>query len=58
MEKRRLIELNSILADPPEGVHCWAKEESNEFLTAQIQGPQGSPYEDGCFSLSIHLHDR
>lgn len=40
------------------GVCGWAKADRLNELEAQIQGPEGSPYEKGIFKLSISIPDR
>lgn len=56
--RRRLEqELTNSRRDPPDG--CWAQSNDNDLLkwTATIQGPEGSPYQDGFFRLRITYPD-
>ncbi len=44
--------------DPGPGVTFWAEDESLSRLSAQITGPEESPFEGGLYSLSINIPQR
>ncbi|KAF9111548.1 hypothetical protein BGX27_004770 [Mortierella sp. AM989] len=48
-------ELYTLKNDPPEGVRLVLNEDSMTDIQAWIQGPEGTPYEGGCFRLKIQL---
>ncbi|KAF9173582.1 hypothetical protein BGX20_002762 [Mortierella sp. AD010] len=48
-------ELYMLESDPPEGIHLILNEDSMTDIQAWIQGPEGTPYEGGCFRLRIQL---
>ena len=48
-----------LATDPGPGISAWAVNDENMMhLQAQIQGPQGSPYQGGLYSLTIDIPDR
>ncbi|KAF9361333.1 hypothetical protein BGX26_004191 [Mortierella sp. AD094] len=48
-------ELYMLKSDPPEGMRLVLNEDSMTDIQAWIQGPEGTPYEGGCFRLRIQL---
>ncbi|KAG0236725.1 hypothetical protein BGW42_002887 [Actinomortierella wolfii] len=48
-------ELYAILDDPPEGIRLILNEDSITDIQAWILGPEGTPYEGGCFRIRIQL---
>ncbi|KAF9978872.1 hypothetical protein BGZ73_008873 [Actinomortierella ambigua] len=48
-------ELYSIHNDPPEGIRLILNEDSIDDIQAWILGPEGTPYEGGCFRVRIQL---
>lgn len=66
-------ELQMLEQDPPHGIQAWPKEDSlttlearkcqffsapNTNFVAEMQGPEGTPYEKGIFKLEITIPDR
>jgi ubiquitin-conjugating enzyme E2 T len=52
-------ELKILNDSPPPGISCWLKDEDKlDVLEASIKGPNGSPYENGTFHLSVNIPDR
>eukprot|EP01114_Cavostelium_apophysatum_P023465 TRINITY_DN8847_c0_g1_i1.p1 TRINITY_DN8847_c0_g1~~TRINITY_DN8847_c0_g1_i1.p1 ORF type:complete len:219 (-),score=36.05 TRINITY_DN8847_c0_g1_i1:235-810(-) len=51
-------ELQMLNDDPPHGISAWPKDERLDSLEATIQGPSGTPYENGTFKLEVSLGDR
>ena len=48
-----------LATDPGPGISAWPVNDVNMMhLQAQIQGPQGSPYQGGLYSLTIDIPDR
>lgn len=47
-----------LMKDPGPGISASLVEGSMNTLEAQIIGPEGSPYEDGVFMLSLTITDR
>lgn len=58
MAGRMQREIQMLERDPPPGVCAWVKDGKLDELEAQIQGPEGSPYEKGIFKLSISIPER
>ncbi|KAF0683622.1 Aste57867_24328 [Aphanomyces stellatus] len=58
MRSRMRKELEMLENDPPHGVCAWSKDDKLDELEAQIQGPEGTPYEKGVFLLSITIPER
>ncbi|CAO3565809.1 unnamed protein product [Mortierella alpina] len=48
-------ELYALENDPPEGIRLILNEDSMTDIQAWIQGPEGTPYDGGCFRLRIQL---
>ncbi|KAI7830573.1 ubiquitin-conjugating enzyme E2s, partial [Gamsiella multidivaricata] len=48
-------ELYALENDPPEGIRLILNEDAMTDIQAWIQGPEGTPYEGGCFRLRIQL---
>jgi ubiquitin-conjugating enzyme E2 T len=51
-------ELEMLANDPGPGVSGWPLDDNILCLEAQIQGPEGSPYEEGTYTLHVQLSDR
>jgi hypothetical protein len=59
MAARMQRELAQLTSAPPPGVAAWpADGASLQRLTAQLDGPRGSPYEGGVFVLEVRIPDR
>ncbi|OQR91306.1 ubiquitin-conjugating enzyme E2 T-like [Thraustotheca clavata] len=58
MRSRMRKELEMLENDPPHGVCAWTIDEKLDDLQAQIQGPEGTPYENGVFLLEIKIPER
>ena len=59
MAARMQRELAQLTSAPPPGVAAWpADGASLQRLTAQLDGPRGSPYEGGVFMLDVRIPDR
>ncbi|ODM88434.1 Ubiquitin-conjugating enzyme E2 T [Orchesella cincta] len=62
MSAQRLTRLKAEMAmmakNPVPGIHCWLKEDSSDVISVEMDGPEGSPYESGVFSLEVVLSDR
>lgn len=56
MRMKRELEL--IEQSPPQGISAWPKDDKISTLEANIDGPQGTPYEKGTFKLEINIPDR
>ena len=52
--KRIAIELQEMKTKAPEGTFFIKKHESDNFICA-IQGPKGTPYENGFFRLDVRF---
>lgn len=56
---RLLKELKLLAEDPPPGVSAWPVDDASmRHLHAQMQGPEGTPYASGTFTLELHLPER
>jgi len=53
--KRLSREIRQLTAEPPEGIKLIVNEEDVADIQAWIQGPDGTPYENGCFRAKIVL---
>lgn len=53
--KRLLLELKSLLQDPPDGINAKPLDSSCYYWQASITGPAGSPYEGGIFYLYLKI---
>lgn len=51
-------EIARLMVKPPEGVSCYAKEDSTEYILVTIIGPAGCAYEAGVFELDVELPER
>ncbi|XP_072948195.1 ubiquitin-conjugating enzyme E2 T-like [Epargyreus clarus] len=52
-------EMRKLAETPPWGITCKPKvDDTYDVLVANIQGPEGSPYEKGIFDLEVHLSDK
>ena len=51
-------ELEMLTNSPSPGVSAWVEGDDLTRLGAMIIGPDDSPYEKGCFSLSIEIPQR
>jgi ubiquitin-conjugating enzyme E2 T len=52
-------ELEMLATDPGPGISAWLEDDSNMMhITAQIQGPEDSPFEKGTYTLSLQIPDR
>ncbi len=51
-------ELVMLAEDPGPGISAWPVEGNMLHLEAQIQGPHGSPYEEGTYTLHVHMSER
>jgi len=51
-------ELAMLERSPPPGVSAWLCEDNISNLNAVIQGPEGTPYENGIFKLELNIPDR
>lgn len=58
MNRRLVKEIDMLMKDPGPGIAASLVEGSMNTLEAQIIGPEGSPYEDGVFMLSLTITDR
>ncbi|ETV78172.1 hypothetical protein H257_08368 [Aphanomyces astaci] len=58
MRARMRKEMEMLENDPPHGICAWPKDNKLDELEAQIQGPEGTPYEKGIFLLSITIPER
>ncbi|ETV98517.1 hypothetical protein H310_08653 [Aphanomyces invadans] len=58
MRARMRKEMEMLENDPPHGICAWPKDNKLDELEAQIQGPEGTPYEKGIFLLSILIPER
>ncbi|KFH65024.1 ubiquitin-conjugating enzyme E2 S [Podila verticillata NRRL 6337] len=48
-------ELHALDSDPPEGIKVIANDDTITDIHAWILGPEGTPYDGGCFRLRIQL---
>ena len=55
--KRVMKELNEIKNNPPEGITIHSDDSDICNISANIIGPDGTPYEGGCFAFKIVLGD-
>ncbi|KAI8592227.1 ubiquitin-conjugating enzyme E2 S-B [Geranomyces variabilis] len=53
--KRLSKELASLLSSPPEGIKVVINPDRISDVQAWIQGPEGTPYENGCFRVRLSL---
>ncbi|KAJ3163083.1 ubiquitin-conjugating enzyme E2 S [Geranomyces michiganensis] len=53
--KRLSKELAALLASPPEGIKVIVNTDRISDVQAWIQGPEGTPYENGCFRVRLSL---
>ncbi|KAJ3156462.1 ubiquitin-conjugating enzyme E2 S [Geranomyces variabilis] len=53
--KRLSKELASLLNSPPEGIKVLINPDRISDVQAWIQGPEGTPYENGCFRVRLSL---
>jgi len=53
-------EISLITTDPPPGVCCYVPGDQSNIanLRAQITGPEGSPFADAVFLLTVHIPPR
>nr|CAB3267454.1 ubiquitin-conjugating enzyme E2 T-like [Phallusia mammillata] len=51
-------EIQMLTTHPPPCISCWLEEPDKFHLKAQIIGCEGTPYENGVFSIDIILPDR
>lgn len=52
-------EIAMLTSDPGPGVSAWPSDPDNlHVISAQITGPDNSPYSGGVFSLSVEIPDR
>jgi len=62
MSAQRLVRLKAEMAmmakNPVPGIHCWMKEDHSDVISVEMEGPEGSPYQSGVFSLEVVLSDR
>jgi ubiquitin-protein ligase len=59
LQNRMARELRTLEREPPDGVCVLLPDEANPLqLRARLQGPPGSPYEDGLFELDIRIPER
>ncbi|BDA50956.1 Ubiquitin-conjugating enzyme E2 T [Coccomyxa sp. Obi] len=58
MSARMAREIKLLTTEPPPGVCAWPNNDRYDELSAQIQGPKGSVYEKGVFTLSVHIPPR
>ncbi|OQR94341.1 ubiquitin-conjugating enzyme E2T-like [Achlya hypogyna] len=58
MRSRMRKELEMLESDPPHGICAWSVDDKLDDLQAQIQGPEGTPYENGVFLLEIKIPER
>ncbi|KDO23143.1 hypothetical protein SPRG_09951 [Saprolegnia parasitica CBS 223.65] len=58
MRSRMRKELEMLETDPPHGICAWSVDDKLDDLQAQIQGPEGTPYENGVFLLEIKVPER
>ena len=56
-EKRLLNEIKEMTNDPPFNCSAGLKDQDLYHWTAQILGPEDSPYSGGIFSLDIHFSE-
>lgn len=58
--KRLQKEMAKLSKLPPMGVVCYVAGEGNDLraLEAKVNPPEGTPYEEGCFKLSVTCGDR
>lgn len=55
---RLMKEMSQFERSSNEGFHCWSVDETRlDQLEATMDGPPGSPYEGGCFTLHISIPD-
>ncbi|CAL8466088.1 g5624 [Coccomyxa elongata] len=55
MSARMAREIKLLTTEPPPGVCAWPINDCYDELSAQIQGPKGTVYEKGVFTLSVHI---
>jgi len=53
--KRVAKELECFETDPPPGISLWCDDTDLSELHAVISGPEGTAYENGQFSISLHI---
>ncbi|KXZ56478.1 hypothetical protein GPECTOR_1g428 [Gonium pectorale] len=53
--KRLARELQDLVQNPPEGIRIFMNEQNLCDVTGEIDGPQGTPFEGGCFRLRLSL---
>ncbi|KAJ3283448.1 Ubiquitin-conjugating enzyme E2 T [Rhizoclosmatium sp. JEL0117] len=51
-------EASLLQTEPAFGVTAWPDESNMHIFHAEIEGPEGSPYERGCYQLVAQLTDR
>ncbi|KAF9118676.1 hypothetical protein BGW39_000962 [Mortierella sp. 14UC] len=53
---RKIVrEVHAMVNDPPEGIRMILSEDISD-IQAWIQGPEGTPFEGGCFRLRVQLN--
>ncbi|TIA74901.1 hypothetical protein E3P92_00403 [Wallemia ichthyophaga] len=55
LPKRILKEAERLQVDAPEGIKASPSEQDIRYFDVSIQGPDGSPFEKGIFSLELWL---
>mmetsp|Transcript_10552 Transcript_10552/g.11605 ORF Transcript_10552/g.11605 Transcript_10552/m.11605 type:complete len:151 (+) Transcript_10552:51-503(+) len=55
LSRRIIKETQRLLADPPPGISVKPFQDNLRYFSVLMQGPQGTPYEGGVFSLELFL---
>ncbi|ODQ78697.1 hypothetical protein BABINDRAFT_176919 [Babjeviella inositovora NRRL Y-12698] len=57
LPKRIIKETERLVSDPVPGISAIPHDDNLRYFDVAIQGPSGSPYEDGTFKLELYLPD-
>ncbi|KAK8802106.1 hypothetical protein WA158_006501 [Blastocystis sp. Blastoise] len=58
LKNRLQSEIKILQTSPPPGIFVYPDDENMYSFKADITGPEGSPYEDGLFKVSLTLPER
>ncbi|GIL43546.1 hypothetical protein Vafri_1249 [Volvox africanus] len=53
--KRLTRELQDLIANPAEGIRVFINEQNLTDIQAELDGPQGTPFESGVFRMRLTL---
>ncbi|KAJ1996848.1 Ubiquitin-conjugating enzyme 13, partial [Coemansia sp. S85] len=57
VSKRILKEVERLRQDPVPGIVAEPIEDNIRYFSVRMNGPNDSPYADGCFTLELYLPD-